>query len=81
MTRKKHKLSDEAEARIKLGSDMMAEVLQYGGIPEIVIAAKVTNRETSALDYFVCSPLERDKIYYVLTRVVGLMDGSIKRNN
>ena len=34
MTRKKHKLSDEAEARIKLGSDVNDRQLKLGGLKD-----------------------------------------------
>ena len=82
MSRKKRpKRRSEADARVKLSSQLMAEVLQRGGIPEIVIAAKPGNRELSELTYFIASPLEPDQIRYILSRVLGLLDGRIKENN
>jgi len=81
MPRKKPKLSQEAQSRIDLAGQMMSTVLESGGIPEIVIAAKTINTATHELKYYVVSPLEQDQIRYVLTRVLGLMDGSIQENN
>jgi hypothetical protein len=73
--RKPH-LSPRAQKLLNLGSGMMCEVLQAGGIPEIVIAAKTTH-SAGYLDYIIASPLPKDKILYVLRRVIGLIDGSI----
>jgi len=78
---KKPNLTPDAQRRLDLGSQMMSKVLEQGGVPEIVIGARVTNKEMHALDYFIVSPLERDKILYVLSRVVGLLDGSIRKGN
>ena len=81
MSRKRKQLSKEAQARVNLASQLTSEVLQKGGIPEIVIAAKPGSRELSEVTYMIASPLEEEQIRYVLSRVLGLMDGRIQENN
>jgi len=59
----------------------MAKALELGGTPAIVISSRPVNRETGELEYSVASTLTRKEILYILTRVAGLMDGSIVTNN
>ena len=73
---KKPKLSKEAQIRLDLAGSMMAEVLQQGGLPEIVIAAKPIH-SAGYLDYFIASPLKKEEILHVLRRVTGLLDGTL----
>ncbi len=78
--KRRPKLSDDANARIDLATQMTAEVLKRGGIPSIVIGSK-PGAGKYAVDYFIVSPLPKGKIRYVLSRLAGLMDGSINESN
>lgn len=61
---------------------MMAKVLEQGAIPEIIIAAKsLPDQGEYALNYFIVSELPREKVLYIISRIKGLLDGSIKRDN
>lgn len=55
-------LSDEANAKLRLATEMVTQVLGQGGVPEIIIGAKCGRKELSELTYFVVSPLPREKI-------------------
>jgi len=74
----KHVLSGEDKAIVDLGNDMLVEVLKRGGCPAIIIAAKATH-QAGYLDYFISSPLPKEKILYVLHRVIGLLEGTIPK--
>ena len=74
-------MTPEAAARTELSAAMISQVLAKGGVPEIIIGAKAGDGELYALDYFIVSPLKREQIIYVLSRVAGLLDGSIQSNN
>ena len=69
-----------ANAGKRLGESLMDSVLSQGGTPQIVIAAK-TIGTGHMLDYFVASPLAKDKIMYVISRVNALLNGSIAGGN
>jgi len=77
------KLSKEAQARLDLASQMMSRVLEQGGIPEIVIAAKTGNRKLHEVTYFIAAAptMDKDQVKYILSRVLGLLDGRIQGNN
>ena len=79
--KKRDQNRNRARELAELGGEMMANALQGGGVPEIVIAAKAGSAELSQVDYYIVSRLEGEKIRYILSRVLGLLDGSIGRNN
>ena len=77
----KKRLSKEAQRRVDIGTDMLATVLKQGAVPEIMIAARIVNRDTHQLDYIIASPLDRKQVVYILSRMLKLLDGSIAESN
>ena len=70
---------DEAKPRNPAGlllDAMLADVISKGGLPELIIAAKA-GPAPGYVDYYIVTPLDKEKILYVLRRVAGLVDGSI----
>ena len=72
--------SREAERIAKVAFEMMGAVIDQGAIPEIVIGAKSTG-PAGHLDYVIVGNphMTKDQMEYVLRRVLGLIDGTIKR--
>jgi hypothetical protein len=59
---------------------MLSQLLGWGGMPMLVIASKrIGDHKTPFVDYAVASELKQEDVLYVLRRVTGLMDGTIKR--
>ena len=84
MSKKKHKARRLAAIKAQAGAEMLRTVLEEGGFPEVLIAAKPRpDMGEFALDYFVVgAPTMTDKqIKYVVGRVYGLVTGSINKNN
>jgi hypothetical protein len=77
----KKKLSESDQLALEHGGELLAEVLRTGGFPLIIIASEVVNPELYELKYSVAAKLPPEKIHYILTRVAGLIDGSIQGNN
>lgn len=80
MNRKK-KLSRDAKFKLDHGTSLMAETLRSGSTPMIVIGSKEIDRKTSHLEYSIATKLNKTELLYILSRVKGLIDGSIARNN
>ena len=79
----KIKLSKFSQAKLDCSIEMVTELLHTGAIPEVFIGAIPKDESIGELDYIVAlAPnLDRKKAHYILTRVAGLLDGSIARNN
>ncbi|MHC4181513.1 MAG: hypothetical protein ACYSWU_28795 [Planctomycetota bacterium] len=90
----KERFSDHAEMNRKAASEepypkfaktgrywqMLTEILEWGGVPAIVIGMKqIGSKEVPYVDYVIAGELDKDKVLYVLRRLVGLIDGTIKR--